>query len=107
MPSRTVDGVAHDDAPADALGAGVLGGLGRRNAIDAVRLRIGVAISLGMLQPGDHLLIAFGHNDEKVQDPARGTLPGSTFEAYLRRYVDGAVAQGAQPVLVTPVERRR
>ncbi|OLT07181.1 pectin esterase [Kocuria sp. CNJ-770] len=62
---------------------------------------------LGMLQPGDHLLIAFGHNDEKVQDPAHGTLPGSTFEAYLRRYVDGAVAQGAQPVLVTPVERRR
>ncbi|WP_238986008.1 hypothetical protein [Kocuria sp. SM24M-10] len=31
---------------------------------------------LGMLQPGDHLLVAFGHNDEKVQDPARGTLPG-------------------------------
>ncbi|GAA1770293.1 pectinesterase family protein [Kocuria aegyptia] len=63
--------------------------------------------ALSLLQPGDHLLISFGHNDEKVEDPARGTLPGSTFEEYLRRYVDGAAARGAQPVLVTPVERRR
>ena len=55
MPGRTVDGVTHDDAPADALGTGVLGGVGRRNAIDAVRLRIGMAISLGMLRPGERL----------------------------------------------------
>ena len=63
--------------------------------------------ALSLLQPGDHLLISFGHNDEKVGDPARGTLPGSTFEEYLRRYLDGAAARGARPVLVTPVERRR
>lgn len=55
MPSRKVGGVVHDNKPAGGLGDGVLGGLERRNAIDAVRLRIGMAISLGMLQPGERL----------------------------------------------------
>jgi pectinesterase len=62
---------------------------------------------LALMQPGDCLLISFGHNDEKVADPARGTLPDSTFKEYLSRYVDGAKARGGKPVLVTPVERRR
>lgn len=62
---------------------------------------------LGLIQPGDYLLISFGHNDEKVADPARGTLPDSTFKEYLGRYIDGSKARGGKPVLVTPVERRR
>ncbi|WP_258803493.1 pectinesterase family protein [Pseudarthrobacter sp. NS4] len=62
---------------------------------------------LALMQRGDYLLISFGHNDEKVTDPARGTLPDSTFKEYLSRYVDGAKARGGRPVLVTPVERRR
>ena len=55
MRSRTVGGVAHDNEPTSGLGDGVLGGLERRNAIEAVRLRIGMAISLGMLHPGERL----------------------------------------------------
>ena len=39
---------------------------------------------LALMQPGDYLLISFGHNDEKVADPARGTLPDSTFKEYLK-----------------------
>ncbi|TLM84249.1 pectinesterase family protein [Pseudarthrobacter sp. NamE5] len=62
---------------------------------------------LDMLQPGDYLLISFGHNDEKVQDPARGTDPQTTFKEYLQKYIGGAAERGARPVLVTPVERRR
>ena len=62
---------------------------------------------MSLIQPGDYLLISFGHNDEKVTDPARGTLPDSTFKEYLSRYVDGAKARGGKPVLVTSVERRR
>ncbi len=62
---------------------------------------------LALLQPGDCMLISFGHNDEKVADPARGTLPDTTFKEYLGRYVEGARSRGATPVLVTPVERRR
>jgi pectinesterase len=62
---------------------------------------------LALMQPGDYLLISFGHNDEKVADPARGTLPDSTYKEYLTRYIDGARARGGKPVLVTSVERRR
>ena len=62
---------------------------------------------LGLMKPGDYLLISFGHNDEKVADPARGTLPESTYKEYLGRYIDGAKARGGKPVLVTSVERRR
>ena len=61
----------------------------------------------GALQPGDYLLISFGHNDEKVEDPARGTDPQTTFKGYLRKYLDAAAIAGATAVLVTPVERRR
>ncbi|MGN6442181.1 MAG: pectinesterase family protein [Arthrobacter sp.] len=62
---------------------------------------------LALMQPGDYLLISFGHNDEKVSDLSRGTLPDSTYREYLGRYIDGARARGGKPVLVTSVERRR
>ncbi len=62
---------------------------------------------LGVIAPGDLLLIQFGHNDEKVADPVRYTEPWSTYQDYLRLYVDGARARGARPVLATSVERRK
>ncbi len=60
-----------------------------------------------VIRPGDFLLIQFGHNDEKKEDPTRYTEPWSTYQQYLRRYVEGARARGARPVLATSVERRR
>ncbi|CAM5346436.1 putative rhamnogalacturonan acetylesterase YesY [Streptomyces alboniger] len=62
---------------------------------------------LDVIAPGDLLLIQFGHNDEKREDPARYTEPWTTYQEYLRRYVAGARARGARPVLLTSVERRR
>lgn len=62
---------------------------------------------LGLIRPGDLLLIQFAHNDEKTTDPTRYTEPWTTYQDYLRLYVDGARARGARPVLLTPVERRR
>ena len=62
---------------------------------------------LGEIQPGDYLLINFGHNDQKDDDPARYTDPYTTYQDYLQMYIDGARAHGATPVLITPVERRR
>ncbi len=56
------------------------------------------------LQPGDLLLIQFGHNDEK--DDERHTDPDTTFPEHLARYCDIALQKGAQPVLFTPVCRR-
>lgn len=58
-----------------------------------------------VMQPGDILLIQFGHNDEKP-DEARHTDPQTTFKANLRLFVDTARAKGAYPVLVTPIARR-
>jgi lysophospholipase L1-like esterase len=80
-----------------------LSGASSKSFVDLGRLdRILAAIA-----PGDTLLVSFGHNDEKAEDPARYTEPWTTFQDYLRRYLDGARAAGAYPVLVTPVERRR
>jgi lysophospholipase L1-like esterase len=62
---------------------------------------------LSVIRPGDLLLIQFAHNDEKAEDPTRYTEPWTTYQQYLRMYVDGARARGARPVLATSVERRR
>ena len=58
------------------------------------------------LRPGDLLLIQFGHNDEKP-DAERATRPKDTYPQYLSRYIDAALAHGAQPVLLTSIARRR
>ncbi|GKQ38294.1 rhamnogalacturonan acetylesterase [Streptomyces sp. A012304] len=62
---------------------------------------------LAVIRPGDFLLIQFAHNDEKTTDPTRYTEPWTTYQDYLRLYIDGARARGARPVLLTAVERRR
>ncbi|WP_320777549.1 rhamnogalacturonan acetylesterase [Streptomyces sp. CRN 30] len=62
---------------------------------------------LAAIRPGDLLLVQFGHNDSKAEDPTRYTEPWTTYQDTLRRYVDGARARGARPVLATSVERRR
>jgi lysophospholipase L1-like esterase len=80
-----------------------LSGASSKSFVDLGRLdRI-----LAAIRHGDVLLVSFGHNDEKIEDPARYTDPWTTFQSTLRLYLDGARAAGAHPVLVTPVERRR
>lgn len=59
------------------------------------------------IKPGDWVIIQFGHNDEKDQDPTRYTTPGGTFNANLSRYVAETRALGAFPLLATPVARRK
>jgi lysophospholipase L1-like esterase len=58
------------------------------------------------MRAGDTLLIQFGHNDQKIDDPRRYTAPDSDFKTWLMRYVDSARAKQVQPVLITPVARR-
>jgi pectinesterase len=62
---------------------------------------------LSQLKRADYLLISFGHNDEKKEDPARYTEPSTTYQSYLSQFIDKGRAKGAKPVLVTSVERRR
>lgn len=60
---------------------------------------------LAQIKEGDYLLIQFGHNDSKPE-AVRFTDPFTTYQDYLRQYIDGARAKGAIPVLLTPVNRR-
>lgn len=59
------------------------------------------------LRPGDWVFIQFAHNDQKEDDPNRFTDPATTFREHLRRYVEETRAAGAQPVLLTPINRNR
>ena len=54
----------------------------------------------------DYVFIQFGHNDCPGKGD-RSTNPRADFRDYLRKYIDDARAVDAQPVLVTPMTRRR
>ncbi|MDS0528031.1 rhamnogalacturonan acetylesterase [Clostridium sp. SHJSY1] len=60
---------------------------------------------LNKIKANDYLFIQFGHNDQKKNDPTRYTEPYTTYKQYLKKYIDGAKAKKAIPVLVTPVAR--
>ena len=69
---------------------------------------------INSLKAGDYLLIAFGHNDEKSDDPTRFTdasLPytdEASFGWHLYEYyVKVALEKGATPILVTPIVRAK
>ena len=59
------------------------------------------------LRPGDSVVIQFGHNDAKAQDPNRYTQPWESYREQLRQYVTETRAQGAKPILATSICRRR
>lgn len=59
------------------------------------------------LRTGDVLLVQFGHNDEKVEDPTRYNDPERAFPQWLMRYVALARERGATPILITPLARRK
>ncbi len=83
---------------------------------------------LGMLKPGDTVIMQFGHNDSGPLDDtarARGTLPGGgdetreidnpitkqheavhTYGWYLRRFIADARAKGANPIVCSLVPRK-
>ncbi len=57
------------------------------------------------IKPNDYLLIQFGHNDATISRPERYTTV-EQFKEYLTTYVTGVRQRGAEPVLITPVNRR-
>lgn len=78
-----------------------IGGRSSRSFIDEGRLD---AISKE-LRAGDVLLIQFGHNDAKFEDPSRYTDPQSDYPQLLARYIEAARQKQATPILITPVAR--
>lgn len=59
------------------------------------------------LQPGDFVVIGFGHNDQKSDDPTRYAEAGTDYRAYLNRFIDEAGERGAEVILVTSIVRRQ
>jgi lysophospholipase L1-like esterase len=81
------------------------------------------------LQPGDYVLIQFGHNDATPldsKDRPRGTIPSigeetlqvenpithvvetvHTYGWYMRQYIAETKAKGATPIVLSPVPRKR
>ena len=59
------------------------------------------------LRPGDILVIQFGHNDQKIEDPKRFTNPATAYRHNLERFVTEARARGATPVLASSIVRRK
>lgn len=81
---------------------------------------------LARMQPGDFVLLMFGHNDSANSEnyPDRTTITGGgdeqiqvgvrpkneiihTYGWYLREYVSDAKAKGATPILCSPVPRNQ
>jgi lysophospholipase L1-like esterase len=58
------------------------------------------------LKKGDYVIIQFGHNDESKEKKERYTTP-EEYRANLVRYVNETLAHKANPILCTPVMRRR
>jgi lysophospholipase L1-like esterase len=61
---------------------------------------------LDNLKEGDYVLIQFGHNDEVKEKIGRYTTPGE-FRANLLQYISDTKSKMANPVLITPVARRK
>jgi lysophospholipase L1-like esterase len=58
------------------------------------------------LKPGDYVFIQFGHNDESKEKTDRYTSPDD-YKRNLVKFISETQAKKAQPVLLTPVTRRR
>ena len=59
------------------------------------------------LQPGDYVLMQFGHNDAKKEDSTRFADAHTDYKTNLLMFIRETQAKGAHPVLITPVVRRR
>lgn len=58
------------------------------------------------IKEGDYVFIQFGHNDESKEKTERYTTPDQ-YKANLLRFISETRAKKGNPVLLTPVSRRR
>jgi len=89
-----LDGVAVDNR--------AIGGRSTRTFVSEGRWRK----LIGDAQPGDTVLIQFGHNDANRNRPARYAPATTDYRQHLTRFVADVRAKGATPVILTPVARR-
>ncbi len=61
---------------------------------------------LSQVKPNDIVLIQFGHNDQKINNPKLYTSPWVSYRQNLQRFITQIKERGAEPVLLTPIVRR-
>lgn len=61
---------------------------------------------LSDLQAGDYVLIQFGHNDQKQDDPVRFAAADGDYQLFLRRFIQDVKARDAIPMLASSICRR-
>jgi lysophospholipase L1-like esterase len=61
---------------------------------------------LSEVRPGDWVFIQFGHNDEKQQWPQTYVAADTTYRSYLKVYIAEIKRLGANPVLISSMQRR-
>lgn len=79
-----------------------IGGRSTKSFLDQKRLD---AI-LDEMKQGDYLLIQFGHNDQKIEDPTRYTEPFGSYQTNLRQFISKSREKEAIPVLLSSISRR-
>lgn len=62
---------------------------------------------IAKVSKGDYVFLQFGHNDSKSEDPARYAPAQTAYRENLLKFIAEIRAKGAQPVLLTPVVRRK
>ncbi len=60
---------------------------------------------LDSIQPGDFVIIQFGHNDEKP-DSLRHTDPFTSYKQYLEKFIDETRSEGGFPIVCSSIVRR-
>lgn len=59
------------------------------------------------VKAGDYVLLQFGHNDSKLSDSLRYAAPQTDYRQNLTQFIEEIRAKGANPILLTPVMRRK
>jgi lysophospholipase L1-like esterase len=59
------------------------------------------------IKPGDYVIIEFGHNDAKKDDPKRFADANTNYKWNIERFINETRSKGGVPILATPIVRRR
>jgi DNA sulfur modification protein DndE len=62
---------------------------------------------IDQVKTGDYVILQFGHNDQKKDDTLRYAEPHTDYKKNLTRFIDEIKAKGGNPILATPVMRRK
>ena len=62
---------------------------------------------INKLKPGDYVIIEFGHNDAKKDDPKRYADANTDYKWNLEKFINETRQKGGIPILATPIVRRR